>query len=604
MLVYGDPSFEEELSVLVARLQKGVTALAQTQVPVTRDALRALLIEAGQVEQAAQDALVLFSKEEAARVGQTCQTVTDRLAAAFYDHWAAENADGRAAGDIPARLSRILRVLGRLAPVPEVRVTMKLPEGYAFYNLTPEQYAEAARRWLAEHKNNASQDVLVVGVRSIGTSLSALVKAVLEADGRRVERVTVRPTGHPYERCAAIPPLAALRPDWALVVDEGPGKSGSSMAAVAQALADGGMEPSRLCFFPGHGGEPGEEGLEAVRRWWARTPRFVVSPGELRWGGHLLTEHLAAQTQALVGGDALVLRVEDFGGGLWRRFVYADAAEWPAACAAFERPKVRCVLGDGTAVLWTYAGLACGPQGGQADTAFGRQQARARDGWAAAPLATAFGFVALPWVCGQLLTAQDAQDSSVMAHLGRYIASVAGSPLDGDARAQAVARLAEMLYWNVWEALGEDAASRTTRWSEAAAAWQSRHSTRTYGDGRMAPHKWVRTKSGALVKTDSGGHDADHTRVGRQSAAWDVAGALVEWGLSEDAARPLLEAYGDAGGDLVSGDVLAFYRLAYAAFRMGQCALCADMAAHDPQEQARLRAATERYQAEVRRLLG
>lgn len=604
MLVYGDPSYEENLGVLVARLQIGVTALVHAHSPITLDALRALLIEAGQWEQAVWDLLGNLPTQEAARLGQACQTVTDGLASAFYCHWDAQSADVHAASDVSAALHRARDILDKLAPVPGVRVTVKLPEGYAFYNLTPEQYALAARRWAAGHKDNALRNVIVIGVRSIGTSLSALVAAVLEAESWQVERVTVRPTGHPYERRAAFPAPPEMDTGWALVVDEGPGKSGSSLAAVAQALADAGVERSCICFFPGHGGQPGGEASEAVRAWWARTPRFVASPDDLRWGGHSLTEHLAARTQAVIGGGVSVLRVEDFGGGLWRRYAYADASEWSAVCVPFERPKYRCVMDDGSAVLWTYAGLAGGPEGAQADAAFGRQQARARDGWTAAPLATAFGFVVMPWADGQPLTASEAQDAQVTAHIGRYIASVAGPPLGEGAQAQAVERLGEMLYWNVLEVWGEDAASRTRPWSEAAALWESRHAIRTYGDGRLAPHEWLRTASGRLLKTDSGGHDADHTLVGRQSASWDVAGALVEWGLNEDTARPLLQAYGGAGGDLAPLDVLAFYRLAYAAFRMGQCALCADMLAHDPQEQARLYAAMGYYRAEVGRLLG
>lgn len=605
MLVYGDPSFTEELGVLVARLQLGVTELADAQAPLTLERLRALLIEAGQVEQATQDAQALFPGGEGARLGQACQTVTDRLAAAFYQCWAAGGVGGGSPCAVPEAMHQTLDVLGSFAPVPKGRVTVKLPEGYAFYKLFPEQAAEAARRWAAGHKNNGARKALIVGVRSIGTSLSALVKAVLEAEGWRVERVTVRPTGQPYERRALLPALAERKPDWALAVDEGPGKSGSSLAAAAQALADLGMEPSRICFFPGHAGEPGGEASEAVRAWWGQTPRFVVPPAALRWGGQSLTEHLAAQTQAMIGGDAQGTRVEDFGGGLWRRFVYADLSDWPAVCVPFERPKYRCVSADGAALLWSYAGLAVGPEGAEPDAAFRRQQARALAGWTPAPLAAAFGFVATPWVVGQPLSAGDAQNGEVMAHLGRYIASVAGPPLHENARAQAVACLGEMLYWNVRKAWGEAGAARTHSARETAQDWETRHSAPTYGDGRMAPHKWLRTESGVLLKTDGGGgHDADHTLVGRQSVLWDVAGALVEWGLSEDAARPLLQAYQGAGGTLAPPDVSAFYRLAYAAFRYGQCALCADMPAHDPQEQARLWAAMKRYEAEVEHLLG
>ncbi len=599
MLVYGDPSFEEELSASVARLHANVAQAVRAPDALTLDALRALLIEAGQWEQAVWDSLDCFPADEAARFGPACQTVTDLLARAFFRCWAAEGMGGHAPSDISILLLGALKTLDELSPLPPARLMVKLPEGYAFYALYPEQYALAAQRWAAEHASEQARRVLVVGVRSIGTSLSALVKAVLDAEGWQAQRVAVRPGGHPYQRRTAFPPLLKLEADWALAVDEGPGQSGSSLASVAQALVEGGLAPSRVCFFPGHDRQPGGAASSSVRAWWARAPRCTVSSDALRWRGLSLMDTLAAQTQALVGSHAPALRVADMGGGLWRQFVYADPSQWPASPVPFERPKYRVVLGDGTMVLWTYAGLAIGPDGPQTSAAFRRLQRRAEAGWTLAPLATALGFVATPWADGQPLSLHEAQDPKVLAHLGRYIASVAGPPLSEEVRAQAAARLAEMLYWNTWEAWGDEIAARTRLWSAQAEVWEEQHLIPTYGDGRLAPHEWVRTPPGALVKTDCGGHDADHTLVGHQSVLWDLAGAVVEWNLGEDAARLLREAYQSAGGVLAPPAVLAFYQMAYCAFRVGLCALSADMLAHDPQEQARLRAAKENYQAQL-----
>jgi hypothetical protein len=85
--------------------------------------------------------------------------------------------------------------------------------------------------------------------------------------------------------------------------------------------------------------------------------------------------------------------------------------------------------------------------------------------------------------------------------------------------------------------------------------------------------------------------------VGPQPLAWDVAGALVEWGLDAATAAPLLTAYQAADGDPLPAATLTFYRQAYAAFRAGQCDLCAQMSGHDPGEQDRLWAARDRYRA-------
>lgn len=76
----------------------------------------------------------------------------------------------------------------------------------------------------------------MIGLRSIGTSLSAVVAATLQQSGIEVlPRVTVRPTGHPFARkveCLVVRPAAKAF----IIVDEGPVLSGSSMVSVAEVL--------------------------------------------------------------------------------------------------------------------------------------------------------------------------------------------------------------------------------------------------------------------------------------------------------------------------------------------------------------------------------
>src|SRR5688572_26046306 len=67
-------------------------------------------------------------------------------------------------------------------------VTIGVPEGFAYYALHPMQYAR-----LAENIAFPTQRVAVVGIRSIGTTLGAVVKAALVNRGVSAERITVRP---------------------------------------------------------------------------------------------------------------------------------------------------------------------------------------------------------------------------------------------------------------------------------------------------------------------------------------------------------------------------------------------------------------------------
>ena len=67
------------------------------------------------------------------------------------------------------------------------------PEGYAFYCLYPEMYRDAALRFFREQGASSS---VVIGIRSIGASLSTVVADTVQA----VWRFTVRPRGHPFDR--------------------------------------------------------------------------------------------------------------------------------------------------------------------------------------------------------------------------------------------------------------------------------------------------------------------------------------------------------------------------------------------------------------------
>ncbi len=620
MVVYGDACHEEALPAAVAHLRTRLELLLQTSEEgiALLDSLRTLLILAGQLEQAAADTLPdHVPPDEAFGLIARIQSITDRAAAAFCACWSSlresepvqtnttrQDPDPRSQAEIRNALAQMRDVLDSFPPLPDLSLPIKSPEGFTLCALYPEQYAAAIRLWLEEHPNAAPRCAAVVGIRSIGTALSAVVATMLSSAGWNVRRLTVRPEGHPYARTTEIAPEAIAGAVWGFVVDEGPGLSGSSMAAAAQALHCAGIARERLYFLPGHSGEPGHAADEEVRSWWTTTRRHVVPTQEMRWEGKRLPDLLAARTSEICGSLEPIAQVDDLGGGLWRQIVYSDPGDWPGACIAFERPKYRCTTRSGVSILWKFAGLAGRPgeAGNAAEAALRRQTQRAAAGWSPAPLGTLFGFVATSWIEGVPLTRADA-DPAVLASLGRYIAEAAGPPLSSTDQEQALERLREMLYWNTWEVLGETAAERTRKWSEQAAYHERSQSVPAYGDGRLAPYEWLRTRSGRLLKTDSVGHEADQTIVGRQPLAWDLAGAMVEWGLDLAQAAPLLTAFWENGGAISPLPILHFYCMAYDAFRMGQTSFCADMLGYDPDDQARLRRDSAYYRKELERRL-
>jgi hypothetical protein len=539
VLVYGDSQFEATGRELIQRLEQTMAATD----PGCLDDVRRLLVQVGQVEQAIDDA----NGPQGAQIRQ----LTDAAAEAFVSCFGGESSSTAHAA--------VKDAFARLSAADTGKLTVRIPEGFEFYSLYPEQYVLSAEEWSRENAQlrKSPGRVEVIGVRSIGTTLSAVVQAVLRRQGWKARRWTVRPRGHPFDRVAALP--AEVGREAAIVVDEGPGLSGSSMAAVAQALHDGGAARERVFFFPGSENGPGRNSNENVREWWSTTKRYFTPRPAIRWDGKLLTELLADRTQELLG--SVVVETQDFSAGAWRRHVFADEAEWPAVAALFERQKFRIVTRSGKGLLWKFTGS--GGMTSEPDIAVQIEE-RARLGWTAAPRERCHGFTALPWIEGRPLTPSDADDQ-IIQQLAQYIADVAGAPMSARESEAAVKRLAMMVRENTGKILELPCTA-----GEAC-----------YGDGRMAPHEWLVTKEGRLYKTDAHAHTQDHTLVGRQSSLWDVAGTVVEWEFTGAEQSALLRALGQSGHEFREEE-LNFYVEAYAAFRMGLLKLCGDFAGRVP----------------------
>jgi hypothetical protein len=511
VIVYGDPSFIASPAEIRAAFERFAAAK-------TVDAAREFLILCGQIEQAVADS--------GAGESQACRA-TDRAAEAFLV--ALSGASMPQAGPF----------------TPDAPLRIKVPEGYAFYTLYPEQYLKAAEAWL--HKNPDVRRVLVVGIRSIGTSLSAVVAAWLRRNQVEVERMTVRPKGHPFQREVQIP--GAGKHDAAIVVDEGPGLSGSSIAAVVSALRRSGA--GDVTIFPGHNEPPGSAASDEVRKLWAATPA-IVFPSLVG-----LLDELRARTEPVLNSP--VTGYHDLSAGKWRSLL-PGTAHLPAV-PQLERSKFLFRCANGRGLLWKFAGFGLGIGGWSlGEQAFHRQRRLGRMGWCQPPLAISLGFIATEWLDLNPANRTDC-DSPRARAIARYILDASRPP--GDA-SENFTRLREMTLCNLEEIFGLEARDRAVDLADQAI---NAGELPCYGDGRLAPHEWL-ISGERLVKTDVWGHDFDHTIVGEQSILWDIAGALLEWEMSstvEAAFRQELQIAGLSWPEAA----LEFYKKAYVAFRLG-----------------------------------
>jgi len=231
-------------------------------------------------------------------------------------------------------------------------------EGYAHYGLFPEQYAAAAADAYAALRPTRA---VVVGLRSIGTSLSAIVSATLEDRGCAVLPLTVRPRGHPFDRDVSLAPelaaeLARRADDLFLVVDEGPGLSGSSLTGAARAIVALGVPDERVVLLPS---------------WMPHAP-FVSERAREQWRRH--RKFTAPFEPAWVSG--LEPPFEDLSAGAWRRH-FCTGAAYPPVQPQHERRKYL-VRRDGAAILFKFTAI-----GRRARAARRRAEAIADAGWGA-----------------------------------------------------------------------------------------------------------------------------------------------------------------------------------------------------------------------------
>ena len=495
MLVYGDHTEIADPRERLASLSRGLESLARMPAGIVRHAaLVGILIDAGQLQQGMED--------------EGCES--PELGAFVYALAAAvvrsSDSDYAQLGELPI-----------LAPMDlPSSIELRLPEGFAFYAVYPEQFIAAARR--LELRGPAR----VIGIRSIGTTLGAIVAATLGVP----QPITVRPCGDPFARTVDLPPGTIADDAHYVIVDEGPGLSGSSFGAVADWLEMRGVPLERIAFVPSHSGDLGPQASVAHRGRWERAQRVAAS-----FDPAFLCSIFGQLEPFSTGGprERLKYLADDEGGRLLLKFAG---------------------LGDiGARKL---------------------EMARAlyAAGFAPEPVGLVHGFIVERWIGdGEPL----ARGNKPVEEIGRYIGARAKLFPAPAASGASIKQLLAMCRRNISLALGGQVAGCL---GQCDVGELQARVVRVRTDNKLDRHEWLRTRGGRLIKTDALDHHEAHDLIGCQDAAWDIAGAIVEFELDGAAVETLIAA---TGLD-VDRRLLEFYRLSYAAFRLGQATLAAEMA--------------------------
>jgi hypothetical protein len=494
------------------------------------------LVRAGEIETGLADA---GSPEAVHMAG-----VVDQLASAVC---------GEAALDLS-----ILQSLDHLEAPARLRCSH--PEGFSYYGLNPLDFADLARRVQAELRPR----VAVVGIRSIGSTLSAVVAATLRASGTIAERITVRPEGEPYRRKtvfnaqqrAWITAKLAESCDF-VVVDEGPGFSGSTFLSVAQALETLGVPCSRIVLMGSRSFPARAAGVERSEQW-NRFPSYTIA--------------YAAHPPAGAG--------RSLSDGAWRELFYPAPSHWPTCW--IEQERIKHMSADGK-TFFKFEGFG----------RFGRL-AREHAGTLAqtgcSPRLLGFdgGYAGYEFMRGRPLTQADLSESLLSRMAGYCAFRTANFPAEGSN----LSMLEAMTRNNLGIEFGVNTASF---------AVEVPLERPVYPDCRMLPHEWLLIEDGRVMKTDAVGHAEGHQLPGPADIAWDLAGTIVEWGLSGTAADFLLKEYSRQSGD-AARNRLPQYILLYSVLRMAQCRM-ASVSMAGRREAKYLRRQYAQYHAKVTLLL-
>ena len=485
-----------------------------------QDATLNALLLAGEVECALSDC----GWASAAKA----QEITDILAALFLQE----------GGDIAKLQSMAAEVANDL---PET-VRISHPEGFAYYALHPGDFADAVATM------GSCRAVGVVGIRSVGTTLSAVVAGALRRIGVRASRITVRPVGHPYDRKTE---LDGGQRAWLqeqqrqnamfLIVDEGPGLSGSSFLSTAECLMREGIGTERITLQGTRDVDP---------------EQLCASDAGARWGRFPWRRVASRISERFKDATSL-------SGGAWRGLFLSDRLdgyETPQLSRTERRRNVAPVWPEMDGVkywsrertrVFKFEGL--GEIGSEIRE---RSRGISEAGFGPGVEDAGDGMSSYEFVPGRAMAASDLSPA-VLDRMAEYCAFRA-SALRSDRTPDG--QLEEMVHFNY---------SQETERECPVSPESFRSLCPVIADARMSPYEWIARVDGRFVKVDGARHGDDHFFPGSVDIAWDLAGAIVEWEMDGGAEEYLLRRFQEKSG--MKPENISAYLLAYSIFRASYC---------------------------------
>ena len=428
-------------------------------------------------------------------------------------------------------VDRLLNEVAAYAFPPSLRQSvLKIPSCFKDFDCHPDDCAELVRRFAARAEDR-TRPVTIVGIRTSGSYLAPLCVAHLRLLGfEDVEMATMRPKVPllPYERAAV---ARRGRAGSVLVVDDPP-VTGGTFRSVTRAVTRIGIPNSHIFALLLE--EPGVPFTRDPNRYGDLNPIVLRRP-----------EWRITKTLEAVGPVSLPRRNGTAG------------SERTSRCHAKVCFARELAAGEHATFLAKGVGF-----GWFEDHV--RQAASGLQGFVPPAFMQAEGVLVTRWADGPTLADRpDACDPAFVRHVARYVAArlrelpIRTGSSNGAHRETGWDVLARC-FGRSYSVLAPLSYDRLRR--QLARVGSSARGAQV--DGRMGPREWiVRADDGVPLKVDFEEHAFDRLGVGILDPVFDLAGFVVENGLSRELEDVLVREYAQLTRDDAAGRRLPCYKL-------------------------------------------
>lgn len=508
-----------------------------------------LLIECGELETGITDTYCK-EKDIINNQVQICREITINSAMIIQSLWTNNFSLKDKLFEIKNKLKEL-----QSSKIPR-RVRLGVPEGFVFYGLYPEIYMESASKFFEDSKPDK---VIVIGLRSIGTQLSAVVTAQLLSYGCKVESFTVRPKGHPFDRHIQLDDqlknvILSSRGSFIAIVDEGPGLSGSSFGGTLKEIRNLGFPIDKTVIFPS---------------WFPQSDTFISNNARDLWNQY--KKYIGSFENQWIFSEKLEKRIDkkiiyDISAGMWREHVYKSESDFPPVHPHHERRKYLLVSNYyRKSSHWIAKFVGLGKYGLQN---IQRADLLSDNGFSPPVHNLSSGFAIMEYVNGIPLNFNDV-DVTLMEFLKRYLSFINENM---SATLQVTYdSMIEMIYYNIENGLGREWCHYLEKMKNN---YKSLYEENVVSiDGHMMPQDFIRTEKG-IIKVDHIEHHADQFFHGCQNIAWDISGIIVEFHLDKKKRSEFIERIINI--DPFLSRKISFFIIAYLAYRLGYAKIAAE----------------------------